>query len=399
VAEPTAKQRRMYARMGIAMPDGSYYIRNADDLQNAIESVGRATPNAGESDVARRNAVRRHIIQRASALKLSSKIPDTWASDGSLKQPTASHEAVGQAFIAHFGRKGMKWGEHVFGGPDGGSSRPAGAAKPSRGDAKWEKGAQGFKNMSAIHNASVKAMNADLERINNQPRFKNADFTTHTALRRAYYDEIQKSMNQRYNEAAGQMRNPSGTRHLRVDVKIFNSGEIENHLYPVDLKHADGAGMTFKTQLKTDAKGRVLSIELPEVSHEALGQEFIAHFGRKGMKWGEHRFGRDRGSGSATVHPDVARARAAQEIIRTHGISALSNEHLRDLNKRTQLETDYARLNSHTSEGRKIVEGFAKQQGTQLASHYVTKYAPKGIEWVVRNGIKIAVGSGRHTKF
>src|SRR6266571_4306482 len=108
-------QRRMFAKLGIAMPDGSSYIRNAVDLQNAISSVGRATPNAGESDVARRNAVRRHIMKRANQLKLSSKIPDTWASDGSLKQPAAAHISAGEDFIAHFGRRGMKWGEHVFG--------------------------------------------------------------------------------------------------------------------------------------------------------------------------------------------------------------------------------------------------------------------------------------------
>jgi hypothetical protein len=127
-------------------------------------------------------------------------------------------------------------------------------------------------------------------------------------------------------------------------------------------------------------------------------QEFIAHFGRKGMKWGEHVFG-NRGGGSTTVHPDVARARAAQAIIRTHGLHALSNTDLQALNRRSQLETDYARLNSHTSEGKKIVQQIAKEQSKAIATGYVAKYAPQGIEWIVRNGIKIAVGSGRHTKF
>jgi hypothetical protein len=220
MAEPTAKQRRMFAKMGIAMPDGSYYIRNADDLQNAIESVGRATPNAGESDVARRNAVRKHIIQRADALKLSSKIPDTWNSDGSLKQSAASHEAIGEEFIAHFGRKGMKWGERVFGGGS---------------------------------------------------------------------------------------------------------------------------------------------------------------------------------SSTSSVHPDVARARAAQAIIQKHGLSALGNDQLRELNKRTQLEADHTRLNApHVSEGRKLVEQIAKEQGKQIASQYAAKYGPKGIEWVAKHAVKAVVSTGKH---
>lgn len=119
---PTTKQRAAFARSGVAMPDGSFYIRpnNPGDLDNAIKAVGRATPTNNESETARRNAIRRHIIARAKIMGLSSKIPDTWNADGSLKQSalTADVEAV----IAHFGRKGMKWGEHIFGRDRGSSS-------------------------------------------------------------------------------------------------------------------------------------------------------------------------------------------------------------------------------------------------------------------------------------
>lgn len=102
---PSTKQRQQFSKAGVAMPDGSFYIRNASDLSNAINSVGRATPNASESDVARRNSVRRHVMARARALKLSHMIPNTWNSDGSLKQ-----SAMLEEFLAHFGVLGMKWG-------------------------------------------------------------------------------------------------------------------------------------------------------------------------------------------------------------------------------------------------------------------------------------------------
>jgi hypothetical protein len=104
VADVTTAQRKLLSKMGVAMPDGSYYIRNAAELSDAIKAVGRATPNAGESDVTRRNEVRRHCIARAKTLNLSSMIPDTWNPDGSLK-----HYSV-EEFIAHFGVKGMRWG-------------------------------------------------------------------------------------------------------------------------------------------------------------------------------------------------------------------------------------------------------------------------------------------------
>lgn len=107
----TDAQRKAFAKLGIAMPDGSYYVRNASDLDNAVKAVGRGADDS-------HNAIRRHIIARAKSLKLSDKIPATWNPDGSLK-----HADV-DAFIAHFGRKGMKWGEHIFGKGGNGSSHP-----------------------------------------------------------------------------------------------------------------------------------------------------------------------------------------------------------------------------------------------------------------------------------
>jgi hypothetical protein len=109
MADPTAAQRRMFAKMGIAMPDGSYYIRpdHPEDLTNAIRAVGRASGSEGTSDDAQRNAVRRHIMKRAAALKRTGEIPPTWNPDGTLK-----HQMTADDILEHFGVKGMHWGVH-----------------------------------------------------------------------------------------------------------------------------------------------------------------------------------------------------------------------------------------------------------------------------------------------
>lgn len=75
----SADERKSMAKKGHAMPDGSYPIADAEDLDNAIHAVGR-----GNAD---HDAIRRHIIKRAAALGLSSRIPDNWNNDGSLKEP------------------------------------------------------------------------------------------------------------------------------------------------------------------------------------------------------------------------------------------------------------------------------------------------------------------------
>ena len=57
----TAAQRKSEAKSGVALPDGSFPIRNAQDLANARQAIGRANPS-------KRPAVRAHIAARAKDL-------------------------------------------------------------------------------------------------------------------------------------------------------------------------------------------------------------------------------------------------------------------------------------------------------------------------------------------
>jgi len=61
--------RRTMAESGMAMPDGSFPIANGGDLQNAIQSVGRAANYA---------AAKEHIIRRARALGIMNMLPEDW---------------------------------------------------------------------------------------------------------------------------------------------------------------------------------------------------------------------------------------------------------------------------------------------------------------------------------
>ena len=74
----TDDDRKTMAKSGEAMPDGSYPIRDQEDLENAIHAVGRGNTS--------HDAIRKHIIARANALGLAKLVPDNWSADGSLKQ-------------------------------------------------------------------------------------------------------------------------------------------------------------------------------------------------------------------------------------------------------------------------------------------------------------------------
>lgn len=82
--EVSADERAALAEKGMAMPDGSYPIKTAADLKNAISSYGRAK----DAD-----AVKAHIIARAKDLNASDQLPEAWSEnttksiqkDGSMK--------------------------------------------------------------------------------------------------------------------------------------------------------------------------------------------------------------------------------------------------------------------------------------------------------------------------
>jgi len=89
VATPDMATMRNLQKQGKAMPPQQaggrprFQIRNADDLDNAVRAVGRVRPNTEEA----RAKVRRFIASRARALGLTSRLPDSWNADGTLKSP------------------------------------------------------------------------------------------------------------------------------------------------------------------------------------------------------------------------------------------------------------------------------------------------------------------------
>jgi hypothetical protein len=70
-AEFSQSQRERLAKKGQAMPDGSFPIRNRNDLQNAIKSWGRAKKS-------HKAQVKKFIKMRAKQLGAMKDIPKNW---------------------------------------------------------------------------------------------------------------------------------------------------------------------------------------------------------------------------------------------------------------------------------------------------------------------------------
>lgn len=65
----SAAERRSLAKSGAAESNGSYPIRNASDLKNAIRDFGRGGSKPAD---------KAHIISRAKALGLTGNLPMSW---------------------------------------------------------------------------------------------------------------------------------------------------------------------------------------------------------------------------------------------------------------------------------------------------------------------------------
>lgn len=66
----STKERKTLASAGEAESDGSYPVRNMQDLKDAIKAVGRSKNI---------ESTKKHIKKRAKALGLSHLIPETWS--------------------------------------------------------------------------------------------------------------------------------------------------------------------------------------------------------------------------------------------------------------------------------------------------------------------------------
>jgi hypothetical protein len=292
MATPTAAQRKMFAKMGIAMSDGSYYIRTAAELSDAIKAVGRG--NADHDDI------RKHIITRAHALHLDKQIPSDWNPDGSEKT-TVAH---GQEFLEHFGVKGMHWGQR-------------------KSKADLIASAKNHEAISAAHSAAAAHVLKEHEDLNT--RGVHSD-----AFQRVYGNDAPTVGDTRFYYRTGQSK-----------AQALQS--TDSNLRLLHNQYANSANRHSKKAAKLRAKASTMTHSL------MTPEEVVAHFGRKGMHWGEHVFGGNRFGPDANASADHNRAQAVRGTIKTGGVKAASNKDLQDLVTRLNLEQQHARLTATPS--------------------------------------------------
>lgn len=114
--------------------------------------------------------------------------------------------------------------------------------------------------------------------------------------------------------------------------------------------------------------------------------EVLAHYGVKGMHWGVRRSEAQLAKSSkSTDSEDATTAKAAASKAKSHGTDSLSNKELQSLVNRMNLEQQYSKLNSKSSDhssslksqgskfAKDLLVNVAKQQVTKIANDYAYK--------------------------
>lgn len=105
--------------------------------------------------------------------------------------------------------------------------------------------------------------------------------------------------------------------------------------------------------------------------------DFLAHWGVLGMRWGVRR---DR---SKTSSVKVSRKATKTKL------SDIDDKELQDRVKRLQLEQQYAQLTQKKlSTGKQIVKDILVNSAKQTATTYVTKYMTQGVETALKAAAK-----------
>jgi hypothetical protein len=186
---------------------------------------------------------------------------------------------------------------------------------------------------------------------------------------------------------------PTSKAQCKLPVKTPNGTLNSNAVFAAAAALAGArGGVDATSEEKAKAKKALvgyynkLNKPLPSfLQHEDV-EDFFAHFGRKGMKWGQHIFSRDQvstgSSGRSGTSQDHANVVGIKTTAKTSGVQALSNKQLQEAITRMNLERQFTTLSSGQKNkggawAKKFLLNVGQQQAQQAANQIAAKQIAK----------------------
>lgn len=296
--------------------------------------------------------------------------------------------AVGEmtADVKHFGVKGMKWGVR----------KDQMGREIAKSDMKWDKSLNkaGGKSIAL----AVQNVGPEVKRINEKPEYKGKDTKSPGPLKDKYLAEHAKAFeNQLNKELAGQNKAVSPTGVYTATFKTskdFSGPPILDVTYTDKSLSQSSLNEDGSATIDTiiDGFGHIVgySFDVEFLEQGSMfADEFLEHFGVKGMRWGVRRSRKQlaraakerEGSESSSNSARASKTKSKKES--KLKVSEMSDAELRQRLNRMNMEKQYRELtapkgNPVAAAGKKVasnvVKGVAEQTLKSIGQSYASKY-------------------------
>lgn len=168
-----------------------------------------------------------------------------------------------------------------------------------------------------------------------------------------------------------------GLTHMALDLK----DPALVHSTSDDLELEKAFALTF-SKLPKDVEKEVFG-PMPDVQHDSLTYEdYLAHYGVKGMKWGRRKSDSSGGDSKSskkdgkrpTTSQDAKKAKGLQKSVDNKGVGHLSNKELQDVITRMELQQKYDKLSkkgSRVESGKNFIADILSDAAKNVATSYV----------------------------
>ena len=302
------------------------------------------------------------------------------------------------AELSHFGVKGMRWGVR---NKVRSAGRRVGKAIENQANASFERRAGSVNTFVRVQNRAAQKFNdVDIPRINNKREYRSANFNqlgSNHKLTKQYEKEMWDAFDKRLQESLNREgTNVSGTRRYELEGSSDPNGPGWA-VKVVDVKKAKHAEEDLLiVKLTRNSKGHITNAEIGASSMQQsseLVEEFLEHYGVKGMRWGVRKDRstpvtteavinrglsrktkvKAKGGQGQDASSDAIKAAIQKQKLKKSGTAALSNQELRELQTRLQLEQSVKQLAAPA--GKKFVAKTLRVQGEQQVQREVSRLA------------------------
>lgn len=297
--------------------------------------------------------------------------------------------------LEHFGVKGMKWGVRRERTGGGRSERKAARAekKIAKADKRWQKNIYTFGGAVDVHNAVAARMNnGGLEGLNR--RHPNASsFRPNTPASKAYFKEYESMVEKFTSEAVDSVHGVSPSGRLRARLDVSDPNDLKVVVDSVDVNHADDVLPELVFEVDVDGSGHIsqmasIKTEVEQSSLD-LGEDFLEHYGVKGMQWGVRKR-RNEGARAKTFGNSGKAKKSTDDPLQN-----ISDKDLQRIVQRMNMEQQYARLTAPQAKSSATKRILATGATLNTAIAFSKSPAGKALGSALALGAVSAVGTSR----